>query len=282
MLVKTLLITFQLPLPFFAAEPDAVEIVRRSVSRDTMNFRRGREYTYQREEVTRYLDGRGQVKRTESSTYDVVTLYGELYSRLIAKDGKPLDAKAAAKAEREWNEALQKRERESPEGKAKRLERERRNEEQGRRFLEEVPEAFAFRLLGVERVDGREAWVIGAEPRPGYRPKVKRAELLGKFRGRLWIDQTEYQWLRVEAETIDTVSFGLFVARLSKGARLTFEQQRVNKEVWLPRRASARLDARLALVKSLRVDSEVRWSGYRKFQTDSRVVGVEELQPAGK
>jgi len=270
-------------LPVAAADVDPVEIVRRSLERDTMNFRRGREYTYQRQEVTRELDARGQVKKTESSTYDLVTIGEELYSKLIEKNGKPLSDKDARDADREFEKQVQKRKDESPDARAKRLEQKRKQEEEGRRFLREVPEAFTFRLRGEEMVDGHETWAIEAEPRPGYRPEMKRAALLTKFRGRIWIDKQEYQWVRVEAETTGTVSFGLFLARLGKGATLTFEQRRLNSEVWLPSRATIRLDAKLALVKSFRISNEVTWSGYRKFQADSRIVSAEEVAlPLGK
>ncbi|NWF84648.1 MAG: hypothetical protein HXY18_12545 [Bryobacteraceae bacterium] len=270
-------------LPASSAEVDPLAIIRRSLDRDTMNFRRGREYTYQQQVVTRNLGPDGQVKKTESSTYDFVTLGDELYSKLIAKDGKPLTGKEAKDAERKFEETLRKRNQESPAARAKRLERRRKEEEEGRRFLQEIPEAFTFELLGEEVRDGSQVWVIAAEPRPGYRPKAKRADLLKKFRGRIWIDKQEYQWVRVEAETIDTVSFGLVLARLGKGAAITFEQKRVNDEIWLPSRATAQLNARVGLVKSFRISSEVTWSGYRKFQSDSRIVSVEELaEPARK
>jgi hypothetical protein len=260
-----------------AADINPEEIVRRSVEKDTMNFRRGREYTYQRKEVTHELDSHGQVKKTESSTYDLVTIGEELYSKLIARNGKPLSEKDAREADEKFDKHVQKRRSESPGTRARRLEQQRKQEDEARRFLGEIPQAFTFRLRGDEVVDGHESWVLDAEPRPGFRPKVKRAELLTKFKGRIWIDKKEFQWVRVEAETIDTVSFGLFLARLGKGARVTFEQKRVNSEVWLPARATARLDAKLAMLKSLRISSEVTWSGYRKFQTDSRVVSAEEM-----
>lgn len=270
-------------LPASSAEVDPLAIIRRSLDRDTMNFRRGRDYTYQQQVVTRKLGPDGQVKKTESSTYDFVTLGDELYSKLIAKDGKPLTGKDAMEADREFEEAVRKRNQESPAARAKRLERRRKEEEEGRRFLQEIPEAFTFQLIGEEVRDGSVVWVIGAEPRPGYRPKAKRADLLKKFKGRIWIDQREYQWVRVEAKTIDTVSFGLFLARLGKGAAVSFEQKRVNDEVWLPARATALLNARVGLVKSFRISSEVTWSGYRKFRSDSRMVSVEELaEPARK
>jgi len=266
-----------LALPLAVADVDPLEIVRRSLEKDSMNFRRWREYTYQRHEVTHELDARGQVKKTESSTYDLVTIGEELYSKLIARDGRPLSDKDARDADREFEKQVQRRKDESPGARAKRLEQKRKQEEEGRRFLREVPEAFTFRLRGGEMVDGYKTWALDAEPRPGYRPRLKRADLLTKFKGRIWIDKQEYQWVRVEAETTGTVSFGLFLARLGKGATLTFEQKRINREVWLPSRATIRLDAKLALLKSFRISNEVTWSGYRKFQTDSRIVSVEEV-----
>lgn len=264
----------------YAADPAPLEIVRRSLQRDTMNFRQSREYAFQRWEETRQLDGQGRVTKTEAATYDVIGIGGELYSKLVARNGKPLEGKEAEEAAQKMDREVRKRQQESPQAREKRLEERRRREEEGRKFLLEIPEAFEFRLAGEQVIDGREVWVLDARPRLEYRPKVKRAAMLKKFKGRLWIDKKEYQWVRVEGETIDTVSFGLVLARLGKGTRVTFEQRPVNGEVWLPHRAWVKADARVALVKAFRVESQVTWSDYRRFQTDSRVVAVEEMSSA--
>jgi hypothetical protein len=88
----------------------------------------------------------------------------------------------------------------------------------------------------------------------------------------LWIDKTEYQWVRLEAETTGTISYGLFLARLNPGAKLIFEQTRVNDEIWLPRREFMRGSGRLGLVKKVAMEEELTWSNYRKFQVESKVV----------
>ena len=43
---------------------------------------------------------------------------------------------------------------------------------------------------------GRDAWVIDAEPRPGFEPHMKEAKFLTKFRGRVWIDKNDCNWPR--------------------------------------------------------------------------------------
>jgi hypothetical protein len=56
---------------------------------------------------------------------------------------------------------------------------------------------------------------------------------------------------------------------------MTFEQTRVNDEVWLPKRVTIELAARVLLLKNIRSEIEVTYRDYRKFQSDSRVVGFE-------
>ena len=88
------------------------------------------------------------------------------------------------------------------------------------------------------------------------------------------IDQSEYQWVRIEAKTLETISAGLVLARLNPGATLIFEQTRINDEVWLPKRQFVSGSGRLALLKKLSEQQETIWSDYRKFRVDSKVVST--------
>jgi len=263
-------------MPAQSADPDPTVILRRSLERDRLNTVRAKDYTYTQRAERRDLDSKGKVKNIESDTFDVIMIGERPYSRKIAHNDKPLSDKDAAKAQQEFDRELRKRQQENPEQRRKRLAEEEKKREEGRAFLSEIPDAFQLKLVGTDSVDGHAAWIIDAQPRPGYKGKAKRWELLTKFKGRIWVDQQEYQWVRVEAETIAPVSFGWVLARLDPGAKLTFRQARVNSEVWLPVHAVTHVDARLGLIKKLRADVEVTWKDYRKFQTDSRLVPAGE------
>lgn len=266
-------------LAVHAQEPDPLDIVRRSVEKDRLNFERANDYSYVQHTEQRRFGRGGRVSRSESRTFDVIVIDGEPYEKLIAKDGRPLSESEARKEQAKLDRELARRRMEKPDRRVRRVtEREKRRRE-GREFAQEIPEAFTFRLAGEETVDGRPVWVIEAEPKPGFKGKAKRAELLSKFRGRLWIDQQDFQWVRVEAETIAPVRFGWILAKLDPGARMTFEQRRVHGEVWLPSHAWMRLGARLALVRRLDAEVEVFWRDYRKFQSDSRITDVTEIAP---
>lgn len=259
-----------------ARPPDAAEIVRRSVEQDRLNFRRANDYSYIQHTEQREFDDRGRVKKVESRTYDVIVIDGVPYEKLIARDGRPLSRADARREQEKLDRELERRRKEDEGARERRRREAEKRHEQSREFAREIPEAFTFRLAGEEMVEGRPVWVIEAEPKPGYRGRARRADLLTKFRGRLWIDQADSQWVRVEAETIAPVRFGWILARLDPGAKMVFEQRRVHGEVWLPSHASMQLSARLALVKKLRGEVEVFWRDYRKFSTESRITGVSE------
>lgn len=250
--------------------------MRRSVSHDQMNWERAKDYTYVSHSLYHEKDSGGKVLKTEQETREYFLLYGEPYARVIEKDGKPLPADEARKEQQKIDRLAAKRRVETPAEREDRIARWKKERLKQREVALEIPEAFDFTLVREEVVAGRKTWVIDAEPRPGYQPKNWRSGMLKKFRGRMWIDQGEYQWVRMEGEAIDTVSFGLFLARLAKGSKIVFEQTRVNDEVWMPKYFRVDLDARLALFKRMIGDQEVRFSDYRKFQAESRIVSLEE------
>lgn len=253
-------------------------LLRLVADKDIENDKRLRNYTYIERDEEHKLDGKGQVKSTEAKTYEVMELYGEQVQRLTEKDDKPLDAKDAAKEEEKIQKIINKRKDESENERKKRQEKEAKGREEDRKFVLEVADAYNFKLVRTELVGGREAWVIDGEPRPGFVPHMKQSKFLAKFRGRVWIDKSDFQLAKMDVECLDTISWGLFLARLHKGSRFMLEQTRVNEEVWLPRELTVKVDVRLALLKNFNVDLEQSFRDYKKFRATSRVLAVEDVQ----
>ncbi len=79
---------------------------------------------------------------------------------------------------------------------------------------------------------------------------------------------------RVQADVLNDISWGLFLAKVSKGSTMKFEQVRVNDEIWLPKQVLVQAHAR-ALLKHISFDLDVEYSDYRRYQTDSRVISTE-------
>lgn len=270
----SLALVFCAACPLFSQDPK--EIVRKSVELDQANWARMKDYTWIARETNRSLDSKGNVKSQTTDAWETVILYGEPHRRMIEQDGKPLSAEDQRKAQEKLDKSMAKLERESPEQRARREAEYEKQREKDRASLREVPDLYDFKLLGDQKIDGRGVWVISATPRPDAKPKSRDAKALLKIQAKIWIDKAEYQWVRLEAHTTATISFGLFIARLNPGATLLFEQERVNDGVWLPKREVVRGAGRLGLVKKLAEEQEVTWNNYRKFQVDSRIVAGQQ------
>ena len=90
------------------------------------------------------------------------------------------------------------------------------------------------------------------------------------FAARAWVSEADHELVRLETEAIDDVPFGWgLLARLHKGARLTFERRKVNGEVWLPASVSYEGKGRVGLVATLRRSGSSEYGDYRKFTVDT-------------
>jgi hypothetical protein len=252
------------------------EVLRRAEEKDLENDKRQRDYTYIERVERHQLDGHGGVNKTETWTSEVLEIYGEPVVRRTSKDDKPLSADEAKKEDEKIQKIIEKRKNESEEDRRKRLAREEKDREEDRKFVLEIADAFNFRLIGSELIDGRDTWVFEGEPRPGYEPKERNAKMLSKFKGRVWIDKAEAQWVKLDITAIDTVSVGFVLARIHKGTHLIIELTRVNDEVWLPKLLQLHFDARVALFKSYDDDVEQTYRDYKKFRTDTKITVVGE------
>jgi len=253
-------------------------LIRQAADKDLENDKKLRNYTYVQREDEHKLDGDSKVKSSESRTFEILVLYEEQVRKQIAKDDKPLSEKDARKEDDKIQKIIDKRKDESENDRKKRVAKADKEREEGRQFVKEIADAYNFRFVGMENLNGRETYVIDADPKSGYEPHSKDAKFLPKFRFRAWIDKAESQWTKLDIQCIDTVSVGLFLVRVHKGSNIQIELLRVNDEVWLPKHVALKLDARVALFKGLNLTEDVTYRDYKKFSTGTKVVPLGQVQ----
>ncbi len=128
-------------------DPELRQIIDRALERAAWAEEEGFETRYRRAmtQRIRQFDGDGEVTDDETLLYALEPHQGALFSRLMARDGAPLDARGRREQERRWDEFQA--EITDPE---KRAERERRREENEIKFDEEM--VGRFTATKVERV----------------------------------------------------------------------------------------------------------------------------------
>jgi hypothetical protein len=139
-----------------------------------------------------------------------------------------------------------------------------RRREKFSKALREIPDAFIFRLAGEETLNSRPAFVIEATPRPGYQPVDRFSRLYTQVRGKLWIDRADFRWLKIEAELLDTVTFGWILVRIHAGSRVSLTQLRLDGGVWAPEQVWYRVSMRVGLLKVFGTESEAKYGEYRQ------------------
>ena len=233
-------------------------------------------YVYVETRREQKLNGQGRPTETSVKVYESNPgLPGEgRWERLIAENGRPVPAEELAKQDRERQkkgEALARRLAAQPVNERARQER---DQGERRRELEEAVGdifiVFDIRMLGREAIEGHDTIAFSLTPRPNAKPKTREGSQMRNFAVRAWVSEQDYELVRLDAEAVDTMSIGFgLLARLHKGARLSFLRRRVNEEVWLPAIFSYSGSARVGLVRTLRRSGTSEYSAYRKFSVDT-------------
>lgn len=264
-------------VPSTPPPPSARDIVQRAMQHDVASWKQEKNYTFIQRIEEREINSDGSLKSDKTETEEIIFLYGQPYSHLIKRNDQPLSDADAKKVEKKLNDTMEKRSHETPEERQKRLADWDKRHEEEHSFLLEVPQAYDFKIEGEETLNGRSAYVISGEPRSDFRPTLNAARVLPKLRPKLWIAKDGYQWLKLEANVIDTITWGGFLLRLHPGSHIELEQTLIN-EIWLPLHAHITFDARVALFKAIRMDIDAKFSDYKKFRTDSKIISVQEVQ----
>ena len=143
--------------------------MRRAVAKDIFNWQAAKDYTFLERMQEDALDGSGQVKSSKSETHEILVLYGEPFSRTVAKDDKPLSEKEQKKEAEKFEKETRKRENETPEERQKRLQKYEKEREDYRSIVREILDAYTFTLSGSGVINGRGTWIIDGTPRRASR-----------------------------------------------------------------------------------------------------------------
>ncbi|HME07852.1 MAG TPA: hypothetical protein VKG25_12420 [Bryobacteraceae bacterium] len=209
---------------------DVQQLVQRSTAEIASDWNQAPNYSY----VDREVESQHGEHPT-AKTYEVIMLDGSPYKRLIGAGDEPLSLAEQANEEHKFRAEIRKRQRESAEARARRISKYAQDRHRDSALIKAMVDAFAFSLIASETVDHHDCWVLDATPKPGYQPSSRETKVLAGMRGRMWIDKASGQWVRVQAEVFEAVSFYGFFAKVRPGTKFLLEQQPISGNLWLPK-----------------------------------------------
>lgn len=220
-----------------AAQPDAKEIIQKSVEANKRDFDADPRYNFKERDRT----------QTSDKTSQVTMLKGSPYYRLIGLNGEPLSADQERQQQQKEADERKKRSSESPSDRQKRIQKYERERQRDFQMMSQLTAAFVFQLVGEHDLKGgRAVWVLRATPKPSYQPPNRDSQVLKGMQGEMWIDQKTYQWVRVTAQVTQPVSIEGFLATVEPGTRFELEKIPVGDgTIWLPSHFASRASAKI-------------------------------------
>jgi hypothetical protein len=238
-----------------ASNPDVLHIVGQSIAATERSLQARDRYTYVERDQDRRLDAQGQLKSEKVDVTRMILVNGARFEQLMERNGQL----PSAEEQKKLDQDLEKLKNETPQERTARLAKAQDN----RSFLQDMLEGFDFRLIGEEVLGSRPTYVFQATPHRGYHARGKYGKIFSKVEGKLWVDKSDFGWIKVEGQVTQSFSMGLFVARVQRGSHVVLEQISVGDAVWVPKRLEVRASATILFLKSLDIERIFTYSDYR-------------------
>jgi len=195
---------------------------------------------------------------------DVIESKDGAVARMIMKDGRPLTAE-----EDQWEHERLQAMLDSPLAYAKHEKGDATGKKTGADMIKLMPEAMIYtyapgqpqRTDRVVHGDDLPEIVLDYKPNPAWTAPNMTADALTGLEGRLWIDAKTHYLTRMEGTVFRPVNFGLFLAHVYPGGKLTFEQTKASEQRWIFTRFTEKVEIRV-LVKRLTEDTDIEAANF--------------------
>jgi len=245
-------------IPSRAAGPSPDEIIRKSVEAIHSDWNQAARYSY----LERDVESKRHSPPT-ARTYKALMIDGSPYNLVTAINDQPLSPSERADEGRKLQKEVERRQHESDRERKKRIAKYDRERARDHEMLSAMVDAFQFQLESEAEVDGHPCWVLAATPKSGYQAATREGRILKGMKGRLWVDKQSYQWVKIHAEAVRSISLYGFLAKIGPGTEFDLEQAPVTDNLWLAKRFSVRVKASaLGFVNEDSSESET----YRDYQ----------------
>lgn len=230
------------------------------------------QYAWHERDILSTINRDGKPPTVRSDETDAVSeVEGTEYSRVIARDGKPLDAKDEAKEARKAARFI--RDHSSPQAEAKNARELAKQREHWRQLLAAIPQAFEVAFAPDPTPAPCACYVVTLTPRPGYRARDKNLKLLFHVAATVWIQRADFAVVRARFHFLQPVSVGWVLAKIEPGSEFELQNAPVDGH-WFEQSLTGTLVARVLLVKKFHLRVDDSYTDYRKFGVTSRVVAA--------
>ena len=186
------------------------------------------------------LDAKGNVVEKNSKTYRAYT--DDRDQKLRKVNGRPASKRERYREYKKHQERQRRYLNKRKEGDPK-----KQNENLVTRNVDLFEEKFTPKLVGIEKVNGRDAFVIDLKPNPKHKHESRTVNrIMDQLETRVWIDREEFQISQLSTKLLKPVNFLGGLAGAIKTINIGVTQKRLAKDTWVDEKVNAHFDVRVA------------------------------------
>jgi hypothetical protein len=205
--------------------PSADEIMAKAVARaeSPVNHVSRPDYSYTKKTITEDLDSKGHVKDRKERVYEVSVESGLSYLKLTQLNGQSLST-AELKKQAEHEAADRQKIADAKPGQ--------KGDERENFLTADLVQRFNFSLGGEQVINGRNAYVLSFDPKPGMPVKKLTDRFVNQMAGTVWIDAEDFEITRAELHLKGEVALWGGVVGTLRHCRFTLERTRLADGSW--------------------------------------------------
>ena len=241
-----------------------------------------KDYIYHSVETLQELDGNGVVKKTTVNQYDVFWINGVPVRKLVKKNGKDLTPDEQKKESERIDKDVAKARERKDKAEAKGKETSSRGDELV--TASRILELGTFSNPRRVKLDGRDTIVADYAGNPKAKTQNRAEEVIRDLVGTVWVDEQDHVLRKTEGRFLTAFKVGAgLVVNIHKDTSFSYDQKKVNGEVWLPAQFEGKGAFRFLLFAGFNGRVTLQMSDYRKFKATATILpGLNKVEDGAK
>jgi hypothetical protein len=205
----------------------------------------------------------------KEETREVVETKSGSLDHLIAIAGRPLtDGQQHDETERILRLSH------NPEEQRKLEQTRRKDAEQCNRFLQMVPDAFAFEYAG----ESGGLTKLTFKPNPAFRPPSREGKVLHEMAGEIWVDAKQQRLVSINGQLVNEVKFaGGLLGHLEKGGQFSVKRAEIAAGHWEVTEMTVDMRGKALLFKTIAVQQKELHRNFNRVPDDLTISDAAAL-----
>jgi len=206
----------------------------------------------------------------------ISTSQGMMLGRIIAIDGKPLDAEQRHKEDLRLQRLL-----DDPSQLDNKKKEQKEDEERVRQMVGALPDAFIYEYVGSEQGKTGEIRVLKFHPNPNFDPPTRELQVYEGMEGTMKIAVPQDHIVLLEAKLFRQVNFGWgILGHLNSGGEFIIEQSEITPQHWDLTHMKLNFTGKALFFKTINIQEDERTSDYQEVPPLNLAQAIAKLKQA--